>query len=140
MLPFEILLISLGLRASPTEKSSMSDSNIPADYRHISFSAWLDIFVEYALCLARSGRIQESYGICEAAKDAVVFCQSREDLFLIHVTWCSKSCFVPSKLQTNITLKLALFYLAMKKLVLLLLGLSCEIISLPRTRTGCSQQ
>jgi general transcription factor 3C polypeptide 3 (transcription factor C subunit 4) len=137
---FEILLISLGLRASPTDKSSMSDSNIPADYRHISFSAWLDIFVEYALCLARSGRIQESYEICEAAKDAVVFCQSREDLFLIHVTWCSKSCFVPSKLQTNINLKLALFYLAMKKLVLLLLGLSCENISLPRTPTGCSQQ
>jgi hypothetical protein len=35
--------------------------------------------------------MRESYEICEAAMDAIVFYHSREDMFLIHVAWCSKS-------------------------------------------------
>lgn len=61
---------------------------IPENYRGIPFSAWLDIFLDYALCLVRYGKHQEAYEICEAAKDAVVFYHSREDMFLIHVCWC----------------------------------------------------
>jgi general transcription factor 3C polypeptide 3 (transcription factor C subunit 4) len=72
----------------------MPNLEIPADYRGISFSTWLDIFLDYAMCLARIGKAKESYEICEAAKDAIVFYHSREDMFLIHVAWCSKS--VPS--------------------------------------------
>lgn len=34
--------------------------------------------------------MQESYEMCEAAKDAIVFYHSREDMFLIHVAWSSK--------------------------------------------------
>jgi len=64
---------------------------IPENYRGISFSAWLDIFLEYALCLVRYDRHQEAYEICEAAKDAIVFYHSREDMFLIHVCWCGMS-------------------------------------------------
>jgi general transcription factor 3C polypeptide 3 (transcription factor C subunit 4) len=63
---------------------------VPKEYRGIPFSMWLDIFLEHALCLARNGRMRESYDLCEAAKDCSVFYHSREDIFLIHVTWCSK--------------------------------------------------
>jgi general transcription factor 3C polypeptide 3 (transcription factor C subunit 4) len=64
--------------------------DIPDNYRGISFSSWLDIFLEYALCLVKVGRHLESYEICEAAKDAIVFYHSRDDMFLIHICWCSK--------------------------------------------------
>lgn len=64
--------------------------DIPENYRGISFASWLDIFLEYALCLVKVGRRLESYEICEAAKDAIVFYHSRDDMFLIHVCWCSK--------------------------------------------------
>lgn len=62
-------------------------ANIPTDYRGIRFGAWLDIFLEYALCLARNGKVRDSYVVCEAASDSIIFCHSREDMFTIHVTW-----------------------------------------------------
>lgn len=66
---------------------------MPSDYRGIAFSSWLDIFLDFALCLARNGKMKESYEICEAAKDCALWYHSREDLFLIHVCWISKSQF-----------------------------------------------
>jgi len=63
------------------------DTPRPDNYQGISFETWLDIFLEYALCLTRYGREREAYEICEAAKDAIVFCYSRENDFLIHVCW-----------------------------------------------------
>jgi len=56
-------------------------------YRGVSFSEWLDLFLEYAVGLAHHERFQESYQVCESARDAEVFAKSREDMFLIHVTW-----------------------------------------------------
>lgn len=79
--------LSKGLGAESQEAQS-SEVDIPKDYRGISFSTWLDIFLEYALCLARNGNAHESYELCEAAKDAIVFYHSREDMFLINVAWC----------------------------------------------------
>lgn len=83
------LLIPLELGADVQEKSN-AGINIPENYRGISFAAWLDIFLGYALCLVRFGREREAYEICEAAKDAIVFYHSREDMFLIHVCWSGK--------------------------------------------------
>ena len=77
------------LGAEAAEKTQTAQSDIPADYRGISFSAWLDIFLEFAMGLAREGRMREAYEMCEATKDAIVFYHSREDMFLIHVAWCS---------------------------------------------------
>jgi general transcription factor 3C polypeptide 3 (transcription factor C subunit 4) len=87
------LLTSVDLGADVADKTHGPSPEIPADYRGIPFSAWLDIFLEYALCLARIGKMQESYEICEAAKDAIVFYHSREDMFLINVAWCGKPSF-----------------------------------------------
>ncbi|KAI0857991.1 hypothetical protein F4860DRAFT_505724 [Xylaria cubensis] len=58
-------------------------------YRGVSFSEWLDLFLEYALSLAHLERFQESYQVCESARDAEVFAKNREDMFLIHVTWAA---------------------------------------------------
>jgi len=71
------------------ELGSNPPIEIPADYRGIPFNIWLDIFMEYALCLAKNGRKQESYGIVQAAKDAWPLSESRENQFLIHLCWCS---------------------------------------------------
>lgn len=80
------VLIAPGLAA--TEEAIGPAIEIPDDYRGIPFSTWLDIFLEYALCLAKNGNAREAYNLCEAAKDAIVFYHSREDMFLIHVCWC----------------------------------------------------
>jgi general transcription factor 3C polypeptide 3 (transcription factor C subunit 4) len=82
------MLINAGLIAS--EQTVTPIAEIPDDFRGIPFSTWLDIFLEYALCLARKGETDEAYSLCEAAKDAIVFYHSREDMFLIHVCWCGR--------------------------------------------------
>ncbi|TAQ84390.1 hypothetical protein B7494_g7286 [Chlorociboria aeruginascens] len=79
--------LTKNLGADIADKTNVPAVKIPADYQGISLESWLDIFLEYALCLARNGKIQDSYEICEAAKDAVVFYCSRQNLFLIHVCW-----------------------------------------------------
>ncbi|KAI1816026.1 hypothetical protein GGS20DRAFT_540629 [Poronia punctata] len=58
-------------------------------YRGVSFSEWLDLFLEYAIGLAHLERFQESYQVCESARDAEVFAKNKEDMFLIHVTWAA---------------------------------------------------
>ncbi|KAI1755350.1 hypothetical protein F4782DRAFT_488209 [Xylaria castorea] len=58
-------------------------------YRGVSFSEWLDLFLEYAISLAHCERFQESYQVCESARDAEVFAKNREDMFLIHITWAA---------------------------------------------------
>ena len=61
-------------------------------YRGVPFSEWLDLFLEYAMGLAHTGKAQEAYKVCESARDAVVFSNSKEDMFLIHVAWAGKFC------------------------------------------------
>jgi len=68
----------------------MAQNQIPFKWRGIKFDDWLDIFLEYALFLARSGDKAESYDIMAAAKDSSVFARSREDNFVIMVVWCGK--------------------------------------------------
>ncbi|KAM0318904.1 hypothetical protein ACHAO8_001382 [Botrytis cinerea] len=86
--------LSKKLGADAEDRTSASSASIPADYRGISFSSWLDIFLEYAICLAKDGHDRESYEICESARDAIVFYHKREDMFLIHVCWgtCALLC------------------------------------------------
>ncbi|KAI0402894.1 hypothetical protein F4802DRAFT_608378 [Xylaria palmicola] len=58
-------------------------------YRGVTFSEWLDLFLEYAISLAHYEKFQESYQVCESARDAEVFAKNKEDMFLIHVTWAA---------------------------------------------------
>jgi general transcription factor 3C polypeptide 3 (transcription factor C subunit 4) len=91
-IPPDPTLISLGLGLDVPDKTNAAElaRDIPKDYRGIEFREWLDIFVEYALCLAKNGESKEAYDVCEAAKDAIVFYHSREDMFLIHICWSCK--------------------------------------------------
>lgn len=86
--------LSKTLGAGAEDRSSAPSASIPADFRGISFKSWLDIFLEYAICLAKEGNDRESYEICESARDAIVFYHKREDMFLIHVCWgtCALLC------------------------------------------------
>ncbi|KAI1632115.1 hypothetical protein F4809DRAFT_629154 [Biscogniauxia mediterranea] len=58
-------------------------------YRGVPFNDWLELFLEYAVSLAHCGKFQEAYKVCEYARDAEVFAKSREDMFLLHVTWAA---------------------------------------------------
>jgi len=79
-----------GADFSHSMAEKMNQHGLPTDFRGITFNEWLDVFLEYALFLARNGDRDESYQICEAIKDSTVFSRSREDMFLVHVVWCSK--------------------------------------------------
>ena len=57
------------------------------DYRGIAFDEWLDVFLEYALCLAKRGDSEEAYDILNAAQDANVFHHSPERVSLINICW-----------------------------------------------------
>lgn len=54
-------------------------------YRNVEFAAWLDLFLEYALSLARADRIKEAYDVCDAALAANVFFENPEDKFLANI-------------------------------------------------------
>ena len=71
----------------------------PADaFCGVQFTHWLDIFLEFALELARIGQIEESYGVIKSAKEANVFWQSPDFMFSIYVCWFSK-CFLTHSVQ-----------------------------------------
>ena len=66
-----------------------SDSDVPTTYCGLSFSQWLDIFLEYSLILARMGpeHKQQSYATIEAATDCTIWFHSPEAMLLIHTVW-----------------------------------------------------
>ncbi|CAI6097131.1 unnamed protein product [Clonostachys chloroleuca] len=55
-------------------------------HQGISFDEWLNLFLDYAVGLAAAHRREESYSVCEAAKDSTVF-QSPNHNFAIYVAW-----------------------------------------------------
>ena len=63
---------------------------VPEDYCGISFSTWLDIFLEYGMAFAQGGLSGSAYDIIGAALQANVFIHTPEYLFLIHVCWFSR--------------------------------------------------
>ncbi|OTA60334.1 TPR-like protein [Hypoxylon sp. EC38] len=70
------------------EKAEKQAKQVAVSYRGVPFNEWLDLFLEYAIGLAQTGKFQDAYKICESARDATVF-KSKEDMFLIHVTWAA---------------------------------------------------
>ncbi|CZT50506.1 related to transcription initiation factor TFIIIC [Rhynchosporium secalis] len=61
---------------------------VPEKYRGLAFAAWLDIFMEYAICLAGQLQLEKAYAICQAALDSTVWCHSLEDTFVIQLCMC----------------------------------------------------
>ncbi|KAI2470582.1 TPR-like protein [Annulohypoxylon bovei var. microspora] len=87
-------LIAMAQRLSHNLNPENSDSEkkterVPVSYRGVPFNEWLDLFLEYAIGLAQTGRFQDAYKVCESARDTTIFSKSKEDMFLIHVTWAA---------------------------------------------------
>ncbi|RDW70656.1 tetratricopeptide repeat protein [Aspergillus mulundensis] len=70
---------------APNEEPSQS--KIPKDYHGISFDAWLDLFLQYALTVAGQNEPAETYDTLGAAADASVWYHSKTSTRLIHVCW-----------------------------------------------------
>lgn len=83
----ELRLINSQVEAAPDKADVGVDDPIPTEYREIEFADWLDIFCEYCLGLANSGRGEEAYEIIAAADDANVFYHEPEYIFRVHVCW-----------------------------------------------------
>ncbi len=64
---------------------------VPTNFRGIEFVDWLDIFLKYALCLARQGDRAGAYEMLNAADDANVFHDDKQSMFLIHVCWAGNT-------------------------------------------------
>ncbi|KAI6598929.1 hypothetical protein MCOR08_006065 [Pyricularia oryzae] len=59
------------------------------EHRGIPFNDWLDLFLEYAISLARQQRIGEAYAVCQSARDSIVYGKAKDSLMLIHLAWAS---------------------------------------------------
>lgn len=72
-------------------------------YRGIPFGEWLELFLDYAISLALDNRAEEAYQVCEAARDSIVFVNSKDYMFLIHVAWAGRPDFLQcySRCMTN---------------------------------------
>ncbi|OTB17969.1 hypothetical protein K445DRAFT_315719 [Daldinia sp. EC12] len=73
----------------PDDSGADKQVKVAVSYRGVSFAEWLDLFLEYAIGLAQVGRFQEAYKVCESARDTTIFSKSKEDVFLIHITWAA---------------------------------------------------
>ena len=65
-------------------------STIPTDYHGITFDAWLDLFLQYALAVAGQDEAEEAYDTLGAAADASIWYHSKDSTRLIHVCWFSE--------------------------------------------------
>ncbi|KZF24968.1 TPR-like protein [Xylona heveae TC161] len=86
------------LQASLEKEGKGDDAvlaSVPQDYRGIDFDRWLDIFLEYALNLAKEGDAEKAYEVVTAAADANVFYHSAQSKMLIHVAWFCTFCIYP---------------------------------------------
>ncbi|KAI1457091.1 TPR-like protein [Annulohypoxylon moriforme] len=86
-------LIAMAERLShnlnPENSEGEQSERVPVSYRGVPFNEWLDLFLEYAMGLAQTGRYQDAYKVCESARDTTIFSKSKEDMFLIHVAWAA---------------------------------------------------
>jgi len=67
--------------------ASLNIADIPTTYREIPFTAWLDIFLEYALVLANNGNQTRCYNTITATLDCAVWHHDPNAQLLIHTTY-----------------------------------------------------
>lgn len=75
------------LEDSLTAAEAVSKSAVHLDhFRGFLFSEWLDVFLQYALLLIKSGELSGGYSVLEAAAGANVFYQDHARFMRIHMT------------------------------------------------------
>lgn len=62
---------------------------MPTEHLCIPWATWLDILVQYALCLSKEQKYLDAYDVCISAKEAVIYCHDQEAMFTIYLCWCS---------------------------------------------------
>lgn len=80
--------------------SQINVAAIPTDYREIPFTAWLDIFLEYALVLANSGNQARCYNTITATLDCAVWYHDPNAQLLIYTTYLT--CCVALRDETTL--------------------------------------
>ncbi|KAL5612537.1 uncharacterized protein BROUX77_002693 [Berkeleyomyces rouxiae] len=73
----------------PEPVSATTDDN----YLGIPFEDWLDLFLDYAVCLCREGHYDETAIVCDAARDSTVFRTSNDFMIRIYLTWGACAAF-----------------------------------------------
>ncbi|KAI9761734.1 MAG: Flap-structured DNA-binding and RNA-binding protein [Chaenotheca gracillima] len=63
--------------------------NASRSHRRMGFDKWLELFLEFALILARRGEKKECYEVLGAAYNANVYYHSHESSFLIQICWAT---------------------------------------------------
>lgn len=70
--------------------TGLDNESIPDEFRAMKFQSWLDIFLEYALTLAKCDNVKAAYEVILSASNANVFYHSSQCMFIIHVCWFSQ--------------------------------------------------
>ncbi|KAF9875669.1 RNA polymerase III transcription factor tfiiic [Colletotrichum karsti] len=82
-------------------------------YRGIPFGEWLELFLDYAISLALANRGEEAYQVCEAARDSIVFVNSKDYMFLIHVAWAACAIYLADE---EMCVAVARFFMKVRQL------------------------
>ncbi|TDZ23024.1 Transcription factor tau subunit sfc4 [Colletotrichum orbiculare MAFF 240422] len=112
-------LSELAERLSKNIGPSLSDEkglDIPCEddgYRGIPFGEWLELFLDYAVSLALANRGEEAYQVCEAARDSIVFVNSKDYMFLIHVAWAACAIYLADE---EMCVAVARFFMKVRQL------------------------
>ncbi|KKA30244.1 hypothetical protein TD95_005325, partial [Thielaviopsis punctulata] len=77
----------------PDEVPDPAVTTTDDNYLGIPFDSWLDLFLDYAVCLCHDGNYDESANICNAARDSTVFRNSLDFTTRIYLTWGACAAF-----------------------------------------------
>ncbi|KAJ0162345.1 Transcription factor tau subunit sfc4 [Colletotrichum tanaceti] len=113
------VLSELAERLSKNMAPSLSDDkrmNVAYEddgYRGIPFGEWLELFLDYAISLALANRAEEAYQVCEAARDSIVFVNSKDYMFMIHVAWAACAIYLSDE---EMCVAVARFFMKVRQL------------------------
>ncbi|RPB21692.1 TPR-like protein [Terfezia boudieri ATCC MYA-4762] len=73
------------------EAMSFEDEELPdtedlTQFHGLDFDSWLQVFMQYAICLTKHEDVHDAYDVFSAAKEANVFFHHDRRRFIIHVT------------------------------------------------------
>lgn len=71
--------------------AAFQDDDLPeaedlTQFHGLDFDAWLYVFAQYAICLAKYEEVQDAYDVLNAAKEANVFFHDEKKRFIVHAT------------------------------------------------------